>query len=90
MLGEFKMCIAIFSSRTNTLMMHSQFKSFGINCRIINMPTQLGSSCAVCIEFSKCDLNKVQYIINRSNSNCLVNIYAVKIINNCKKYVVIV
>lgn len=84
------MCIAVFSSRTNTFLLFSQLKNYGVDCSIVNMPAQLGSSCTVCIEFKRCYLNKVLHIIKRHNNHCLVNIYAIEIINNCRRYKVIV
>ncbi len=84
------MCIAVFSSRTNTLMIYAQLQKFGVDCKVINMPSQLGGNCTICIQFMHCDLKKLRYIINRVNARYLVNIYKLKIENNCRKYVVIV
>lgn len=92
MLGErgSNMCIAVFTNRTNTLMFYAQFQSFGVDCKVINMPSQLGSSCTICIQFKQSDLRKVRHIINQINARCLVNIYKIAFVGNCRKYVVVV
>lgn len=75
-------CIAIFSSRTNTLMFYSKLQNFGVRCKVSPMPTELGSACNVCIEFKESDVKKVKYLINYTNCRAFLNMYVIKIIKN--------
>lgn len=63
-----KYIIAVFNSRTQTLMFYNKLKAHKIACSIINNPKATSVTCGICVKFYSTNLSTARSIINNSFS----------------------
>ncbi len=52
------MIIAVFENRTQSLLFSRELKKLGVQCRLINTPRAISTSCGVSVEFKAVDAKR--------------------------------
>ena len=77
--------LAVFNSRTQTMLFYNKLKAKRIPCSIINNPEKTNVTCGICIKFYYSHLNVARQILN-NNLNGFVGFY--KLQNNLGRNIV--
>lgn len=82
-------CIAVFQSRTSTMLFSKNLKINNINNVIISTPKGLGSSCSISVKFLLKDFNVAYYVLKKGNFTTFTHFYKQNCNNGNNMYEVI-
>lgn len=60
--------IAVFNSRSQTMLFYNKLKAKKVACSIINNPKVTNITCGICVKFYATNLNEARAIINNNTS----------------------
>lgn len=60
--------IAVFNSRTQTMLFYNRLKSKRIPCSIINNPQATKITCGICVKFYYSSLSEARSVINNATT----------------------
>ena len=69
--------IVVFRSRNQTARMFDVFRSYGINCDIINTPRQANVGCGLSLRISENDLYNARVVVNKHPQSSFVGFFKV-------------
>ena len=69
--------IAVFRSRTQTILFNQVLRSYGAECFVINTPRQAEVSCGLSVKFAGDDLGLARQILSRREFSSFVGIFKV-------------
>lgn len=60
--------LAVFTSRTQTMVFYNKLKALGVACSIINNPRATKVTCGICVKFFAYNLQRARQIINNNTT----------------------
>ena len=70
--------IAVFRSRTQTILFNQVLRSYGVNCSVINTPRQAEVSCGLSVRFWASDMGLARQILSRREFSSFVGFFKVQ------------
>lgn len=79
-------CLAVFSSRNETLYLAKMLISNGYRASVINTPKEAGLACGISVKFEERNLSNVKMFISSKPFRSYAGIYRVRNYDNRNNY----